>query len=200
LVFFDRITDEFDTHTVIIDNFKAAYKATSHLIDEGHRRIACLVSAKKLSITRERIAGYEKALSDSNIQVDIDLIKSCEHSGLDTSEVDVAVNYLLNHNPRPDAILGLSDKLTIGCLRILQSRNIKIPEEIALVGFSNSDLSELLHPSLTVIRQPAFEMGEIAISLLLKEIESKRPLQEYDKKMLEAELVIRESSRKLSRS
>ena len=200
LVFFDRITDEVDTNKVIIDNFDAAYKATAHLIDQGHKRIACLLSAGKLSITRERIAGYEKALTNHNLSIDSNLIQTCEHSGLHSSEVHEAVNHLLDLNPRPDAILGLSDKLTVGCLRILQSRNIKIPDEIALVGFSNSDLSELLYPSLTVIKQPAFEMGEIAISLLLKEIESKRPTRDYETKILKAELVVRNSSRKLTGS
>jgi LacI family transcriptional regulator len=78
---------------------------------------------------------------------------------------------------RPDAFLGLNDKLTTGCLKILQLKNIKIPEEIALVGYTNSELSELLNPSLTIIRQPAFEMGEIATSLLIQQIESKRPLK-----------------------
>lgn len=197
LVFFDRITEELDTNKVIIDNYNATYKATLHLIEGGYKRIACLLSAGNLSITRERVAGYKQALINANIPVDEELIKICDHSGLDLSEVDAAVHRLLEMKPRPDAIIGLSDKLTTGCMRILQQRKIIIPEEIALVGFSNSELSELLNPSLTIIRQPAFEMGEIAINLLLKEIESKRPIKEYEKNMLEAELVIRNSSRRL---
>ena len=81
-------------------------------------------------------------------------------------------------------------------MKILQLRSIKIPEEIALVGFTNSELSELLNPSLTIIRQPAFEMAEIATSLLIQQIESKRPIKEFTTRVLQTELVIRTSSKR----
>jgi len=196
IVFFDRIVDEMNTHKVITNNYNAAYNATKHLIKEGYKKIASIVNASHLSITQERIAGYTQALVDNNIPFDADAIKVCEHGGLVLEETEKAVNELLMLPERPDAIIGLTDKLTTGCLKILQERKIKVPDEIALVGFTNSALSELLNPSLTIIRQPAFEMGEIATNLLLQIIESKRPVRDFSKEVLETELIVRNSSKR----
>jgi DNA-binding LacI/PurR family transcriptional regulator len=192
IVFFDRIVDEIDTHKVIVDNYKGAYDATTHLIKNGYKKIAAVANLGFLSITKERLAGYQAALSDNNIALDESLIKYCYHGGMLLSEVEDAVNELLPL--QPDAILATSDKLTTGCLRILKARKIDVPGEMGLVGFSNTDLTELLDPPLTIIKQPAFEMGEVATTLLLQMIESKRPVTEFETKTLTTELVIRGSS------
>lgn len=196
LVFFDRIVDEIDTHKVVADNFKGAYDATAHLIKNGYERIAVLANAQVLSITKERLAGYKAALGDAGIAINESLIKYCHYGGMIFSEVDDAVSGLLKMKEKPDAIFASADKLTTGCLRILKSRGMEVPGEIALTGFSNTDLTELLNPSLTVIRQPAFEMGEVATKLLLHLIESKRPVTEFESKTLPTELLIRESTKK----
>ncbi|MBS1918829.1 MAG: LacI family DNA-binding transcriptional regulator [Bacteroidetes bacterium] len=194
IVFFDRIVDEINTHKVIVDNYKGAYDATSHLIKNGYRRIANVVNSGSLSITKERLAGYKAALTDQKIPIDESLIRFCHHGGMILSEVEDAVNSLLKNKKRPDAIFASSDKLTISCLRILKARKIAVPDTMALVGFSNTDLTELMSPPLTTIRQPAFEMGEIATSLLLQLIESKRPVTDFETKILASELIIRDSS------
>lgn len=196
IVLFDRVTSDINTHVVISNNFKAAYNATKHLIDEGYKKISTLVNASHLSITEERIAGYKQALKDNDIPIEEELIKVCEHGGLVFEETQKAVNDLLALQQKPDAIVGLTDKLTTGCLKILQQQKIKVPEEVGLVGFTNSALSELLNPSLTVIRQPAFAMGEEATNLLIQIIESKRPVKEFTRQVLETELIVRNSSRR----
>ncbi|TDH27763.1 LacI family transcriptional regulator [Segetibacter sp. 3557_3] len=194
IVFFDRITEEVLTHRVIVDNYKATYEATNHLLDNGYKRISCIVNAAHLSIAKERIAGYKQALTERGITFDEGLIKRCQKGGAIPEEVERAVNEILKMNPRPDAIIGLTDKLTTGALRVLKSRRIEVPGEMGLLGFSNSDLTELLEPSLTIIRQPAFEMGQIATELLINLIESKRPTLEFTRKVLETELIIRQST------
>ncbi|MCK7554788.1 substrate-binding domain-containing protein [Chitinophaga sedimenti] len=88
------------------------------------------------------------------------------------------------------------DKLTTGCLRVLHGRNLSIPKDIALVGFSNSDLIELMNPPLTVVRQPAFEMGEVATDLLLQLIESKRPVRDFERRILTTSLIVNASGSK----
>ncbi|HYM95499.1 MAG TPA: LacI family DNA-binding transcriptional regulator [Chitinophagaceae bacterium] len=196
IVFFDRIVDEIQTHKVIADNFKGAYDATAHLLSNGYHRIAVVANAEFLSIAKERLAGYKAALTDHGIAVDDSLISYCLHGGVLPSEVEDAVNDLLKLKPRPDAIFGTSDKLTTGCLRTLKARGFSVPENMALIGFSNSELTELLEPPLTIIRQPAFKMGEVATDLLLQIIESKRPIKDFETKVLTTELIIRESSRK----
>ncbi len=98
---------------------------------------------------------------------------------------------------KPDAMITTSDKLTTGCLKTLKRRGLKIPEDIAMVGFSNSDIAELVDPPLTVVRQPAEEMGRAATELLLQLVESKRAIKDFEKRVLTPELQIRESSVKL---
>lgn len=196
IVFFDRIVDEINTHKVIADNYKGAYDATTHLINNGYERVAILANANVLSITKERLAGYKAALSDNNMDPNESHIKYCQHGGMIFSEVEEAVNSLLNMKERPDAIFASADKLTTGCLRILKSKKIDVPGEMALTGFSNTDLTELLQPSLTVIKQPAFEMGEVAATFLIQLIESKRPVTDFETRVLPTELFIRESTKR----
>ena len=188
------IVDEIDTHKVIVDSYSGAYDATSHLIKSGYRQIAAVANLAFLSISKERLGGYKAALTENGIPINEDLIKYCHHGGMIVSEVEDVMNELLQNNPKPDAILATSDKLTTGCLRILKAKGINVPAEMALVGFSNTDLTELLDPPLTVIKQPAFEMGELATTLLLDLIESKRPVTEFETKKLGAELIVRGST------
>jgi LacI family transcriptional regulator len=125
---------------------------------------------------------------------DPSLIKFCIHGGMILEEVEKAVDELLQLPQPPDAILASADKLTTGCLRILKSKGLTVPGDMGLIGFSNTDLTELLDPPLSIIRQPAFEMGEVAISLLFQLIESKRPVTEFETRVLATELLIRKSS------
>lgn len=194
MVFFDRVVDEIQTHKVTADSYKGAYDATTHLIRNGYQHIAAVSNSAFLSITKERLAGYRAALADNGIAVNEDLIKHCHHGGMLLPEVEEAVELLLMGPQKPDAILATSDKLTTGCLRTLRTRGIHVPKEMGLVGFSNTDLTELLDPPLTVIKQPAFEMGEIATTLLLQLIESKRPVTEFEHRTLATELIVRGSS------
>ncbi|HUR67247.1 MAG TPA: LacI family DNA-binding transcriptional regulator [Chitinophagaceae bacterium] len=196
IVFFDRIVDEIETHKVIVDNYKGAYDATLHLITNGYKHIATLSNAAVLSIAKERLAGYKAALADNELAIDESLIKYCSHGGMLLDEVETAINELLELKKKPDAIVAAADKLTTNCLRMLKARGIKVPEDIALVGFSNTDLTELLDPPLSVIRQPAFEMGEVSMNLLLQLIESKRPVTEFETRVLTTELLVRGSTKK----
>jgi DNA-binding LacI/PurR family transcriptional regulator len=196
IVFFDRVTEEMNTHLVTVDNFNSAYKATVHLKENGYSRIACLTNSAHLSITKERIAGYRKALEDYSFIVDQNLIKYCNHGGIHSDETEKAMEALFELKDRPDAIIGLSDKLTTGALRFLQNKGIKVPEEMGLIGFSNGEFTEFLNPSLSIIRQPAFTMGQTATELLLQVIESKRPVKEFTRKVLETELIVRNSTLK----
>lgn len=196
IVFFDRIVEELQTHKVIVDNYKGAYDATLHLIRNGYRNIATLSNAPVLSISRERLAGYKAALQDNGLGVKDEMIKYCLHGGMILEEVETAMNELLSLKKKPDAIIAAADKLTTGCLRIMKAKGLKVPDDIALVGFSNTDLTDLMDPPLSVIRQPAFEMGEIATELLLQLIESKRPVTDFETRVLSTELLVRDSTQK----
>lgn len=114
-----------------------------------------------------------------------------------SAEIDEAVNKLFTQKPKPDALFATSDKLTTGCLKTLKRRGHKIPDDIALAGFCNTDIAELIDPPLTLVKQPALEMGQAATELLLQLIESKRPVKEFEKRVLTPELQIRKSSQKI---
>ena len=194
IVFFDRITEEMQTHKVIANNFNGAYQATEHLIQSGFKRIAHVTISSHLSITKERLAGYKAALADHHIPFDESLVKYCKYGGLIFSETEQAIDSLIRLKKGPDAIVAASDKLSTGCLMALAKRNIRIPEDIAIVGFTNSLLTDIFHPPLSSVRQPAFEMGQVAMEMLIQIIESKHPITRYETKVLNTELTVRASS------
>jgi LacI family transcriptional regulator len=111
-------------------------------------------------------------------------------------ELEDAVKSLVQLEDKPDAIFSAGDRLTVSCLTALKAIGLKVPEDIALAGFSNSPLVELLNPSLTAVKQPAFEMGQAATELLIKLIESKRAVTEFETVVLQTELIVRDSSAK----
>ena len=182
IVFFDRISDEIQTHKVIANNFKGAYEATRHLLSQGFRRIATITSSKSLSITQERLDGYRKALSDAGLKPDPNYIKFCQHGGMIPEETRQALEGLLRLKDRPDAIFTASDRLSTTTLSLLHALRIAVPNEIALVGFTNSTSADIFHPSLTAVVQPALGMGQLATELLIQLIESKRPVVDYQQR------------------
>lgn len=196
IVFFDRVTDQLKTHRVVADNTDGAYKGTLHLIDCGYRKIAHITSSPHISITQERRAGYEKALQEAGLVCNESYIKHCMHGGMLFEEIGKAMDELLALPDPPDALLCASDRLTMGCYSIIHKKGLKIPDQIAIAGFSNFNSPELFCPSLTTIRQPAFEIGKTATEMLIELIESKRPPTEFTKKIFPTELFIRNSTRK----
>ncbi|GGG95259.1 LacI family transcriptional regulator [Parapedobacter pyrenivorans] len=190
IVFFDRIIDVFDTHTVTSDNKKGAQKATQSLIDRGFKKIAHLANAPHLSITAERLEGFESALRANNIPLNESLIRYCHHGGRIQREVEEAVRYFLDLDERPDAIFVASDRLSMGCLSAYNKLAPKA-EHPAIAGFSNSDVLDLLQPGFTCIRQPAIEMGRVAMEMLIQLIESRYPVYEFENTVLETELISR---------
>lgn len=194
IVSFDRIIDPIETHKVYVDNFKGAYDATEHLIKSGFKNIAILANGSSLSITKERLAGYQKALEDHKIPFNEKYLKVCSHAGMSYEEVEQAMNELMKLKPKPDAIFSASDKLTTSFVKYCKLKKINIPETLGVIGFSNVDFTELLTPALSVVRQPAFEMGRIATDLLIKMIESKRPVTDFEHIVLPTDIYIREST------
>ncbi len=193
VVFFDRVTKDIETHNVTANNYLGSFHATEHLIFQGYKNIAHITNAPDLSITKERLDGYRKALEKHNITFNEKLVKYCHFGGLIEDESEKAVKELFSLKNKPDAILTASDRVTTACLKTVKSLKKKIPH-LGFTGFTNTNLADLFSPTLTVIRQPAFEIGEVATELLIGLIEAKRPVQDFKKIVLETELIIRESS------
>jgi len=197
IVFFDRVAADVDTHKVIANNFKGSFDAAELLINTGFRKIAHLTSSNNLLISRDRFSGFKAALDKYNIDFKAGYLKHCNHGGMIQDEVEFAIKELLNMDERPEAIFIGSDRLTISCMHILKKLGIKVPDDIAIVGFTNSDVAELFDPPLTVVRQPAFQIGQLATEMLIKTIESKWPVEEFTTEQVETELIPRASSQKL---
>ncbi|HYE55715.1 MAG TPA: LacI family DNA-binding transcriptional regulator [Chitinophagaceae bacterium] len=194
IVFFDRITNEIETHKVMANNTLGAFHATEHLIYNGYKRIAHITNSPSLSITRERLEGYRQALEKHNIGFNEQLVKYCDHGGMIADEVDEAFNKLFSGRSKPDAIFTAGDRITTVCLSHYRNSRKKIPD-VAMAGFTNTNLADLFYPSLTTVRQPALEMGQVATELLIQMIESKRPVTQFETRMLDTELIIRDSTK-----
>lgn len=190
IVFFDRILEGIQTHKVTSNNTQGAFDATEFLISKGCKKIAHLANAPQLSITKQRQIGYENALKKHGIPIRNEYVKYCEHGGSEKNEVELAVKSLLNLPEKPDAIFVASDRLSMSCLAAIKKYNTGA--DLVIAGFSNSDVVDLLKPSLSCVRQPAFEMGRIATEMLISLIESKYPVEEFETKILNTTFQINE--------
>lgn len=194
IVFFDRVTSEIETHKVVANNKLGAFHATEHLIYQGYKKIGHITSSPYLSITQERLDGYKAALEKHGIPFNESFVRHCNHGGMIADEVEDALTSMMKQKNRPDAIFTAGDRLTMVCFGILRRMKQK-KYDVGFTGFSNSKVSDLFAPALTVVRQPAAEIGQAAIELLIQLIESKRPVTEFEKLELQTELVIRDSSK-----
>lgn len=173
---------------VTIDNEAAAYIAVKHLIKIGHKKIAFINSDKKYLYARQREAGYKKALQEQNIRVQEQYI--CYSQQLDFEYGQQAMRKILHMDDRPTAVFAVSDLLAIGALKEIHANGLRVPDDIAVVGFDKIDFSNMTHPTLTTIAQPMYKMGTIAAQMLMDKIKGK----EVESVILDHELVIREST------
>ena len=194
IVFFDKVSYEMDTHKVIVDNFKGAYDATTHLIKSGYKKIAHLTYTANTYVTRERLSGYKQALKDNNIELNDQYIKYCQYGGKDTDEIKTILTELLTGYDRADALLSAFDRITTTTLSVLNKMKVKIPQDVAVFGFTNTVLAEVLNPSLSTVYQPGFEIGKAATEMLISLIRSKEPVTEFETIVLPTELFIRDST------
>ncbi|WP_316814654.1 LacI family DNA-binding transcriptional regulator [Pedobacter nyackensis] len=196
VVLFDRLIDQIHTHKVGADNFKGAYEATMHLIHNGYKNIAHLNTNTILSIATDRLNGYKQALADSGIACRQELLRSCNYTGATTlnENLEEAIRYYMSLKDKPDAIFTATDQISTRCLVILNKLGYKIPEDIALIGFTNTELAEAMNPPLSTVHQPAFEMGQLAAEKLISLIEKKNHDVDFETIMLPTEVRVRASS------
>lgn len=173
IVLFDRYSDELDVPRVSINNLDAAYQATQHLIKNGYTRIAVLHSNTSLNINIQRLEGYKKALQDHQIGLMEEYIQPCNLQTTDQLEKSIyqAMQKLSTLAVPPTALLTLSDQISTSSISILQEMGYRIPQNIALIGFTNTSLANSLHPPLSTIYQPAIAIGETAANRLIDIIE-----------------------------
>lgn len=199
LVMFDKIAKIVKCSKVIIDDRKAAYLATQHLIDIGCKRIAHFRGALLPQNSIDRFLGYKKALIDNNIPYDPSLVYICECGDMSFEEGKENARKLLNDHNDVDGIFINTDLVAIGAMTEFNKLGVKIPEDISIVGFSNWFMSSVISPTLTTINQPGYLMGKTAFKQLYKEINQLKKNEKVNPKeiILETTLIERESTKRI---
>jgi DNA-binding LacI/PurR family transcriptional regulator len=195
-IIIDRDIPSLDLPTVTSDNFRGAYEATSHLIKQGHKKIG--VIGANISTLFRRVDGCKEAMKDNLLPSDSFLIASETNHALkpgDISEGIQATKVLLQDpGTRPTAIIALNNLLTIGSLIAIEEMGLTIPDDVAVIGWDDFDLAPLLKPPITVVKQSAYNIAQIASNRLLELIMNPDQGFGTDKKVvLATELVVRGS-------
>jgi DNA-binding LacI/PurR family transcriptional regulator len=189
IVFFDRVPNDFEADHVVIDDYNGAYQAVKHLIDTGCRQIAHLGTTRDMGIGRDRYNGYIQALKDHRLPVNEELIVEC-----DTYKAARLITRKLIYKSNPvDGIFAVNDRTAIGALQTAKECGKKIPEELAVVGFSNGIYSNMTDPPLTTVEQFGYKMGQNAARLLLDRLFSRENYPPV-KEVIKSELIIRGST------
>lgn len=191
IVFFNRVCEEMIVPKVIVDDYEGAYKAVEHLIKTGKKRIAHLAGPSSLSISKKRLNGYLDALKKYDIPIDEDLIISYD---LSLNKVKIYIKHLLSLASPPDAIFAINDPTAIEAIQIIKQQGLRIPEDIAIIGFSNDYASELIEPSLSTVAQPVEEIGKTATRMLIEQINREVSDWKATTRVLQTELIIRKST------
>ena len=191
LIFFDRICKDVDTDRIIIDDYNGSFTAVEHLINIGCKRIAHLSASQHLIIGQKRQMGYIDALKKHKLKTDQKLIVKC-----DNKEIALIETHNLMKLPEPpDGIFAVNDLTAAGALYALKKLKYRVPEDVAIVGFTDGMVSTITDPTLTTIEQHGHEMGQIAAKMLLRRINS---YEEYETitKIIKTNLIIRESTQR----
>lgn len=191
LVFFGRTCLPELFSCVTANGDEAAQEATQHLIDTGSRRIAFIGGPNHLDMVRRRKHGYLEALRENRIPIDRTLVV-CEK--IDYAWALEQTTRLLEMEDRPDAILAFNDIITFAAFTGIKQKGLRIPEDVALMGFTDDVHAQYVTPRMSAIEDQSYEMGQTACQLLLKNIGGDRKIY---KKIVPQKLVIRETSAKV---
>lgn len=191
IVFFDRVEEQSESTKVIIDNYKCGYEATKHLIEQGCKRIVLVTASLERNVYAQRFKGYKDALSDNNLPFNNQhlLIKDLsEQCGME------AAQQILNMDPLPDGAFITNDFSAAVCMQQLKEHGVRIPEDIAVVGFNNDTIGRIIEPQLTTIDYRGGDMGEIAARSLTNHLQGISNIRHTNTIVIRSDLIIRKSS------
>jgi LacI family transcriptional regulator len=191
LIFFDRVEEHKSFTNILINNKKAAYEATSHLIEQGCKRIVYITATPKRNVYIDRLQGYKDALAHHHLDFKEEYVLI---SNLSQEAGAEAATVIRQMNPLPDAVFVANDNCAVGCMVALKKAGIRIPEDIAFAGFNNDPVSTVVEPNLTTINYPGYEMGQAAARNLINHLNGASSIDSTNTIILRSELVIRESS------
>ena len=191
ILFFDRVADIENCPTIIIDNFKAAYELTSHLISQGCTNLVHITGNLNRNVYSDRFNGFKQALNDHSLIFDPANLLLTD---LSPEAGTKAASDLLNMEKKPDGVFVANDSCAASCMIQLKKNNVRVPEDIMFGGFNNDYISRVVEPNLTTIDYKGFKMGEITAQTLINQLSNKQNFNLTHSIIIRHELIIRESS------
>lgn len=195
LVLFDRVEDSLDLPSVVIDDYKGAYMATEHLIEQGYRQIAHISGQQHIKIFNDRLRGYADALRTHGMQINDKLIA---YGSVSVESGRLHARKMLQGKNPPDAFFAVEDLTALGALQAIKMCGLNVPRDVGLVGFGNDSFGAYISPSLTTVDQESLKMGKASAKLLIRMKNGKEKQKKISvkKQILEPVLIVRESSQK----
>ena len=191
LVLFDRVCEDINVDKVVVDDYGGAVQVARHLIQSGYRNIAHIAGPENTSVGRDRYRGYLDELKRDGIAIKKENIIV---GGLQEDDGVTAFRAFLSRKKIPEAIFAVNDQVAIGVYDEIKRNGLKIPQDVALVGFGNIKLSSYLDPPLTTVRQSPYKLGKAAAGMLLRRIENSEIKIEPKTEVIETELILRKST------
>jgi len=193
VIFFDRVMEHPNCTCILIDNAKAAYEATAHLLGQGCKRIVHLTATPKQNVYVDRLNGYKKALEKHGVKFKEEMVII----GDLTMEAGIeAAEKIMKMKPIPDGIFASNDNAAVGCMIALKEKGVRIPDDIAVVGFNNDPVSRVVEPNLSTIEYNGYEVGVVAARHLINHLNGISPIHSTNTIILRSEFIMRASSLK----
>lgn len=193
VVFFDRVEENSDSIKVVIDNYKCGYQATRHLFEQGCKRVGLITASLKRNVYARRYRGYVDAHFDAKVPLDERLVMIKDLS--EESAVEAALEILdIDEQERPDGLFITNDFVAAVCMQKLKEHGVRIPQDMAVVGFNNDVISRVVEPHLSTIDYPGRDMGEIAARNLINHLKGLSDIRQTSTIIVRSELLIRQSS------
>jgi LacI family transcriptional regulator len=189
VVMIDRNLPNVEVDAVLTDNQLGGYLATRHLLELGHKRIACIAGPSSITPSAERLIGFRKALEEAGLPYDKRLILRGDFHPQSGMEI---THSILKRKPRPTAIFALNDLMALGALRAAAEAGFSVPADLAVVGYDDLELAQYANPPLTTISQPKKEVGVQAVRLLVDRMSRKS--RAPSRLVLAPELIVRRST------
>ncbi|HEY0060406.1 MAG TPA: LacI family DNA-binding transcriptional regulator [Flavisolibacter sp.] len=193
VIFFDRVMEHENSTSILIDNRQAGYNATRHLIEQGCKRIVHITAMPKQNVYTDRLKGYKDALADAKLRFkegNVLITNLSQESGAEAAAT------ILRMKPLPDGVFVANDSCAVGCMLALKQASIRIPEDIAFIGFNNDPVSKVIEPNLTTVNYSGNEMGQVAARHLINHLNGTSPIDNTNTIVLRSELIVRQSSLK----
>lgn len=188
VVLVDRFLPGVSTNYIVLNNFKATYEAVNHFVAKGYKRIALIAYQSSLVHMQERIRGYREAMKDNQLE-DAIQIKEVSYNHVKEG-MEKGVTELLEGNKKPDALLFVTNALSISGLYAIKNHNIKVPEQMAIIGFDGNEAFDFFYSPITYIEQPIEMMGKESVRILVDQIKGSKVTEHIE---LQHQLIQRQS-------